>query len=122
MAHARDLVTAWRERAEGMRRYAPMVACAFDDAAQELEAALGATDADCLTLQEAARESGYSPDHLGRLLKNGQIENVGRKHAPRIRRGDLPRKPPTRTGPRLVAGSRIAAIRRDVRDQHGRAS
>ncbi len=45
-----------------------------------------------LHLRDAARESGYSADHLGRLVREGKIPNVGRPHAPRIRRGDLPRK------------------------------
>ena len=46
-----------------------------------------------LNLQEGARESGYSPDHLGRLVKAGEIPNAGRENAPRILRKHLPRKP-----------------------------
>jgi len=45
-----------------------------------------------LPLAAAARESGYSCDHLARLIRNGSIPNAGRRSAPRIRRGDLPRK------------------------------
>lgn len=45
-----------------------------------------------LNLQEAARESGYSADHLGRLVRDGRIRNAGRPNAPRVRRGELPRK------------------------------
>lgn len=48
---------------------------------------------EALNLRKAARESGYSVDHLGRLLSEGQLPNAGRPNAPRIRRGDLPRKP-----------------------------
>jgi len=47
---------------------------------------------DALNLREAAEESGYSADHLGRLVREGKIPNAGRPNAPRIRRADLPRK------------------------------
>jgi len=54
----------------------------------ELGAALEA-----LSLPQAASESGYSADHLAREVRVGRIPNAGRRGAPRIRRGDLPRKP-----------------------------
>jgi hypothetical protein len=44
-------------------------------------------------LTEAARESGYSVEYLGRLVRHGMIPNPGKKGSPRIRRCDLPRKP-----------------------------
>lgn len=46
-----------------------------------------------LTLEEAGGESGYSPDHLGRLVRQGTLPNAGERNAPLIRRRDLPRKP-----------------------------
>jgi hypothetical protein len=46
-----------------------------------------------LSLVEAAERSGYTADHLGRLVRSGKIPNVGRKNAPRIRARDLPPKP-----------------------------
>jgi len=46
-----------------------------------------------LTLREAAVLSGYSVDHLGRLVRDGRLSNAGRLHSPRIRAGDLPRRP-----------------------------
>ena len=46
-----------------------------------------------LNLTQAAAESGYSPDHLGALVRTGMIPNAGRPHAPKIRRQDLPLKP-----------------------------
>lgn len=45
-----------------------------------------------LTLSAAARESGFSPDHLGRLVKRGHIPNHGRPRAPRVRLSECPRK------------------------------
>jgi hypothetical protein len=53
---------------------------------QELEAALHDSEEELLDLQEAAPESGYSPDHLGRLVRDGKIPNAGRRNAPKIRR------------------------------------
>jgi len=46
-----------------------------------------------LTLEEAAEESGYSADHLRRLIRAGTVPNAGRRHAPLILRANLPRKP-----------------------------
>jgi hypothetical protein len=111
-----ELVTAWRDRAASLRRYAPEVANALEDAASELEAHLRETEADLLTLQAATRETGYTSDHLGRLIRAGKLENHGRGHAPKVRRGDLPRKAarrvrlalqPTRAGqsPRMTGTS-----------------
>lgn len=66
--------------------------------AADLVAATVAVLADeALTLTEAARECGYSPDHLGREVRAGRLPNAGRHNAPRIRRADLPcRKTPLR--------------------------
>ena len=47
-----------------------------------------------LTLTEAAEYSGYSVEHVGRLIRDGKIPNAGRRHAPRVRAADLPRRSP----------------------------
>ena len=62
------------------------------DILAEVEALLTAEEDETLSLTRAARESGYSAGHLGRLVRDGTIPNAGRRHAPRIRRADLPRK------------------------------
>ena len=87
------LIAAWRARADELRPYAAPVAAAFDRAADELEQELAAVELEPLNLQQAAVESGYSPDHLGRQVKQGKIPNAGRPRAPLILRRDLPRKP-----------------------------
>lgn len=46
-----------------------------------------------LTLAEALLRSGYSQDHLARLVREGRIPNSGRRGSPRIRAGDLPVRP-----------------------------
>ncbi|MGH7605673.1 MAG: hypothetical protein ACRENK_16975 [Gemmatimonadaceae bacterium] len=50
-------------------------------------------EARALTLAEAAEESGYSIDHLARLVRQNKIQNVGKPGSPRVRAADLPRKP-----------------------------
>jgi len=46
-----------------------------------------------VSLVDAAAESGYSADHLGRLVRAGTIPTAGLPNAPRIRRCDLPSRP-----------------------------
>ncbi|MFL5580924.1 MAG: hypothetical protein ACJ8AO_11160, partial [Gemmatimonadaceae bacterium] len=118
---SRELPRAWRERAAQLRRYAPEVANALDDAAGELEAAIGEDDARELTLAEAAAESGYSAEHLRKLVATGQLANAGRHHAPRIRRGDLPRKATPRPGAGAYSVDRdaIDLVRRQGRPRAG---
>ncbi len=60
---------------------------------------------EALPLKEASAESGYSDSHLSRLVNEGKLENAGKEGAPRIRRKDLPTKPPrspASNGPDLV--------------------
>ena len=66
-------------------------------------------------------ESGYSEDHLGRLVRAGTLRNYGRKGAPRVRRGDLPRR--AAGLPQELAASSIreskAAIARAIMSPRG---
>jgi hypothetical protein len=110
---AAALPAAWRERAEGLERYVPAVATAFRDAAQELEAALRSEADKLLTLQEAAAASGMHADHVRHLVRDGRLHNYGRKGAPRVRAGDLPRKPARRTPTTYdVAADALSLVRR----------
>ena len=102
------LPVAWRKQAKTLRRYGGETpAVVLDRCAADLEATLQELDETTLSLVEAARESGYSADHLGRLVRDGKIPNAGRPGAPRIARRHLPRKchstgaPPQ---PRLARG------------------
>lgn len=84
----------WREKAALFRVHGhEATARTYEVCSEELEAALRRGDEETLDLQEAAKESGYSSDHLGRLVRDGKIPNAGRRNAPKIRRGDLPRRP-----------------------------
>ena len=42
-----------------------------------------------VSLTEAAERTGHSPDHIGRLVREGKVPNAGRKNAPRVRVRDL---------------------------------
>jgi hypothetical protein len=87
-------VTQWRGEAEYLRSRGLTESAALTDAhADDLVATLESEGAEEVNLTEGARRSGYSADHLGKLIREGQLENVGRKHAPRVRVVDLPRKP-----------------------------
>jgi hypothetical protein len=60
---------------------------------RSVASALDASGGEVLSLVDAAAECGYSADHLGRLVRSGQLPNSGRRKAPKIRRRDLPKKP-----------------------------
>ena len=65
-------------------------------AAREGEQALRDESDQLLTLPEASEISGYNPDSLARMVRDGQIPDLrpsGSKGMIRIRRGDLPIKP-----------------------------
>lgn len=88
------LTAQWRTEADTLRkRGAVAQAVAVESCAEELERALLERDDELLNLTEAARLSGYSSEHLGRMVRDGKIPNAGRPGAPRIRLGDLPRRP-----------------------------
>ncbi len=67
---------------------------AIEWAAVLVERALRERADERLTLAEASVRSGYSQDHLARLIRKGQLPNAGRPHAPRIRAADLPSRRP----------------------------
>ena len=97
--HPAGLLSAWRERAVYLEQFGdPTTARLWKLAAVELEHVLKAQGDETLTLVEAAALSGYSVDHLEWLVKKGKLPNHGRKHAPRVRRADLPVKTPTKPG------------------------
>lgn len=88
------LPRTWRERSLLLKEWAAAegAAKAWEQAAAELEQCLARHADETLNLQQAGVESGFSPDHLGRLIRLGRLPNAGRKNAPRIRRKDLPLK------------------------------
>ena len=88
-----ELAVRWREDAALLDAYgdvAGMRACLRH--ADQLEAAIREAADAALTLAQAAAESGYSERRLREMIAAGAIGNAGRRGAPRIRRGDLPRR------------------------------
>jgi hypothetical protein len=87
-----ELPRTWRAEAEHLKPYAPAAAVAYELAAAQLEQALATANDESLTLEEAARESGFSRDHLRHLVSAGELPNAGRKGSPRVLRKHLPKK------------------------------
>jgi hypothetical protein len=89
-----SLPDVWRQEASVLRRRgAAGQAEALESCASELEVWQHQRALEGLTLEEAERESGYSYSALEKMVRRGELENVGAKGRPRVRRGDLPRKP-----------------------------
>ena len=89
----KDLPAKWREKAEGVRPFNAGAAEAFEQAAEELDRTVNDRETQLLNLRQAAILGGYSEGQLSRKVSDGTIENMGRRHAPKIRREDVPRKP-----------------------------
>ena len=111
------LIARWRDEAGTLRRRgAAAQAVALESCAEELETALRELDEVLLNLSEASHLSGYSSEHLGRMVRDGTIPNAGRPNAPRIRRGDLPRKAglPPGDEPMQIADTSRSQIARSI--------
>lgn len=85
----------WSEEAVAMRRRKVQVdgAALCDEMLADFRQVMTADREVLLNLTQAAAESGYTPDHLGSLVRSGVIPNAGRPKSPKIRRSDLPLKP-----------------------------
>ena len=130
MPIAYDIVNRWTKRRDELQKLRAAVdgAAICEEVLADLDVLQRAEDADLLTLAEAATVSGYCADHLGRLIRAGTLTNHGRKNAPRVRRGELPRKPgylpsepidATIQDPRRVALSAIRSIPTHGTDAEG---
>lgn len=103
----RDLAASWREDADRFREYgADELATAAELHADALEERLRAWRLEALSPVQAAEESGYTADHLRRLIRQERVPNAGDDASPKIRRQDLPRKPGHGDPPRRPVASR----------------
>ena len=90
-----EFIARWKVRRDDFQRLGALVngATLCDEILEDLESLMKVDENALLTLKEAAQYSGYSQDHLGRLVREGKIPNNGRPGAPLLQRGDVPRKP-----------------------------
>lgn len=89
-----ETVEEWRKEAarferRGFREPAELLR----SCAEELESAWREHLEEPLSPAQGAKESGYTSDHIRRLLRDGTLPNAGGKNSPRVRRRYLPRKP-----------------------------
>jgi hypothetical protein len=88
------VATRWRSEAKILhRRGADEQAVVLESCANEVEEEGRLFSLETLNLEQAVAESGYSYSALQKMVSDGTIQNVGKKGAPRVRRGDLPKKP-----------------------------
>jgi hypothetical protein len=90
-----EIIERWQDRKIQWSKLGVQVngAQVAEEVLQDLSAISDGHEQDLLNLRQAATVSGYSADHLGRLVKDGVLTNYGRLGAPRVRRSELPRKP-----------------------------
>ena len=92
--HFSVLLARWHDQVDILRsHFASVQADVLTKCALELEAALVAGRDEILSAAQAAKESGYSEEHIRRVLRTNPGLNAGRTGKPAIRRRDLPRKP-----------------------------
>jgi hypothetical protein len=94
----REAVTAIRAKAAELRQSFgdDSRARALEWAAERVELALAHAEVQLLSLPEASKRSGYSRDHLARLVRSGKIPDQrppGSKGRLHIRASDLPTRP-----------------------------
>lgn len=120
-----EIIARWAGRREEWGRFAAQVdgAKVAADVLEDLAALLNAERETLLSLDDAAKHCGYSADHLGRLIRSGKLANLGRKHSPLVRLGDLPRKAnalrPTPLGRNVRTTERRQIARALVHSQGG---
>jgi hypothetical protein len=97
------LSAKWRSEAVMLRQCGVIPqADLLERLARDLITSELAWEDECLTIQQAASESGLHYCSIQLMLREGRIENRGRKGRPRVRRGDLPRKSRCPNGPALA--------------------
>jgi excisionase family DNA binding protein len=122
-----DVLARWRRRREEWARLKVSVdgATLCEEFLADLQEVLREAEGQVLTLAEAAEYSGYSEDHLRRLVREEKLaaERLGRRLF--FKAADLPRKSRTAVDPHPVRGydpaadARQVAARRKIGEAHG---
>ncbi len=115
LASLAALPAEFRGNAAEVRRLggAEGAATAWEEAARQTELRLREARLEPLTLDAAVAESGYTRNHLNRLMREGTLPNSGTDSNPRILRTHVPRKPGFAVDQQAVqpASSRVQAAR-----------
>lgn len=94
MTNPEGLISLWRKQSTLYERDGVVsTARVLQRCADELALCLRQAGEIAVGLNEAARHSGYAPDTLGRMVRDGRLTNYGRKNAPKVRLADLPLRP-----------------------------
>jgi hypothetical protein len=91
-----ELRQRWQERAGEWRRLHVSVdgAALADELLADLEQ-LERTDEERLyTPTQAAARTGFHPESIARMVRQGRVPNHGTKHRPRVKLSELPKKAP----------------------------
>lgn len=89
-----ELPERWERRADEFHAHgAEGVAKTLEKIAEELRQKLEAGLDEPLAPEEAADETGYTADHIRRLIRRDKLPNAGDDTSLKIRRKHLPRKP-----------------------------
>jgi hypothetical protein len=118
MSIIRDLLDRWAHQRDELARLGALVDGAklvAEHLAQLAE--VGAAEAETsLTLKEAAIRSGYAPEYLARLIRQGRIPQAGAKGRPRLYAKDLPCRRSTRVAQGRKRVYDVDADARTLRD------
>ncbi|HET9065152.1 MAG TPA: hypothetical protein VFN22_04985 [Gemmatimonadales bacterium] len=88
-----DLIAHLESKLSVMRPYGGDVVVALEQVIRDVNMLAERFDSSILTLEQAARESGYAKHSIRRMMRQGKLQNVGVDRKPMVRRGELPRKP-----------------------------
>jgi hypothetical protein len=90
-----DVRDRWLSRRDELARLKALVdgASLCGEFLSDLDRLASNSEAEVLTVTQAAECSGFSADHIGRLVREGKLSNAGRKHAPRVFARELPARP-----------------------------
>lgn len=89
-----EIVGRWTSQLAEFRKLRALVdgAALVEEFLADLAKITIADDGKAVSIAQAAMLSGYSEDHLRRLVRANKLTNVGRKHSPRVLTGELPKR------------------------------
>lgn len=90
-----ELVERWRTRREEWSKLGAFVdgAAVAEEILADIAALIEYQTHLPVDVVTASQVSGYSADHLRRLISQGKLRNAGRKGAPKLFLADLPKRP-----------------------------